>query len=96
MAVVIPYKPKVMDADPHGAQEFVRPVLLGGGHRFVVDCAILRLEETPFFGEFTAEEMSPADCLLLFKENTVFGWVFGWIQYFLSEEPEETFVKNIK
>jgi hypothetical protein len=56
-----------MDAYPHGAEEYDGPLTLLIGHGDVMAGAVLLLEVTPFFGEFTAEEMVPSDCFLLFE-----------------------------
>ena len=67
MAIVIAVGPEVVDADPHGTKEFSEPLSLCVCHFYVVAVAVLGLEVAPVFREFTAEQVVPTNCLLLFE-----------------------------
>ena len=56
-----------MDTDPHGTEKGVQPLSLLVSHLDMVAVTVLLLKVAPVFREFSAEEIVPSDCLLLFQ-----------------------------
>ena len=55
VAVIVAKGPQVVDADPHSTEKLGKPLSLGVCHLDVVAVAVLFLEISPLFREFTSE-----------------------------------------
>jgi hypothetical protein len=95
VAVGVSSKPEIMDPDPHGAEKGREPLTLLVCHGTMVSGAVLGLEIAPFFGEFSAEEVGPADGTLLLEETLVSRRVWCRIKGLISKVAEEAFVKDV-